>query len=282
MEGSGFQKSGSVAARMCEARDHPGEDRITQSNEHDRDRTCVPLQVLNGRRIFSDHHIGIDCNKFCRRGAHVDAEVAAVRTNPACEVPREMRQQRRRSPRQSEGRSCAAARPAGRAPLRARATTNRHAAPEHQPTQLRRRSSSPSIGTSRIWLELRPESRNLRPAIGAQWLRPAARILNARFVRLGVKSPLSEDAAVECRFTPNKQTPIAKTGERRLVPTADHLQRSSRGGLFDHLVGATEERERDGQSERPGSLEVEDQARLSWTARPGGQQASRPLRMRPA
>jgi hypothetical protein len=38
----------------------------------------VPLQVLNGRRIFSDHHIGIDCNKFCRRGAHVDAEVAAV------------------------------------------------------------------------------------------------------------------------------------------------------------------------------------------------------------
>ena len=34
--------------------------------------------------------------------------------------------------------------------------------------------------------------------------------------------------------------------------------------LFDHLVGAAEERERDGDAERAGSLQIEDQLELGF------------------
>ena len=36
-------------------------------------------------------------------------------------------------------------------------------------------------------------------------------------------------------------------------------QRAEQTGLLDHLVGAAEQRERDGHTERPGGLKVDDQ-----------------------
>jgi hypothetical protein len=130
--------------------------------------------------------------------------------------------------------------------------------------------------------KLRAVSCHSGPAIGTAGERP-----ELRPIVLGCERPLR----VIFVARPAAQTsgmsavlPIASEGLHRsatsLSATRRHMQCSKQALLFDHLVGAAEERERDRQAERLGSLEVDIQFdfRCLRTGRSAGVS---PLRMRP-
>jgi hypothetical protein len=61
----------------------------------------------------------------------------------------------------------------------------------------------------------------------------------------------------------------SKTGSKadiargRIVPGTDIMQRGKNASL-DHFVGATEQRQRHGEAERLGRLQIDDEAKRLW------------------
>src|SRR5438045_421574 len=63
------------------------------------------------------------------------------------------------------------------------------------------------------------------------------------------------------------QTKLARSspGDIPYCPLHERRQRHVRfASLFEHLVGAAEQREWDGEAERPGCFEIDDKLKLCW------------------
>jgi hypothetical protein len=60
-----------------------------------------------------------------------------------------------------------------------------------------------------------------------------------------------------------RNAPLATVGPKKAAcrdgPICGLMHRSKKGSLFDHLIGAAEQRDREGEAECLGGLEVDDQ-----------------------